>query len=212
MSEIYDQTLALAGVFQAVALVEALAKTGTCNKQSFKACISSVFVTDPKDTLAVFGDTSNLALGLKVVIEYLQGHSSKTSPDGLRYALSLLHLQKKLSRNPAMLAVISKRLSQCQQQLDHFDICHENVIANLAGIYSDTLSTYPFRIQVRGGFNQLQQPRIANQIRALLLAGIRSTILWRQVGGSRVKLLWQKKKLQACAEQLYREIDNQYKL
>lgn len=44
-----------------------------------------------------------------------------------------------------------------------------------------------------GDYNYLQQARIANQIRALLLAAIRSATLWRQVGGSRWQLLLQRK-------------------
>jgi len=212
MSEIFDQTLALAGVFQAVSLVESLAKTGSCDRRSFQTSIATVFVTNPSSTLSVFGNINDLALGFKVLIENLESHSSITSPDSLRYILNLQHLQKKLQRNAAMLQVISKRLDKCQLQLEHFDVTHENIIAALADIYSDTLSSYSYRIQVRGSFIHLQQPRIANQIRALLLAGIRSTMLWRQIGGSRIKILWQKNQLLNGARDTYSNIEPASKL
>ena len=41
----------------------------------------------------------------------------------------------------------------------------------------------------------MQQPEVANRVRTLLLAGIRSATLWRQVGGHRWQLLFQRKKL-----------------
>lgn len=212
MSTVYDQTIALAGVFQATALVESLAKTGTSDKRSFQTCIDSIFVTNPESTLSVYKDINNLALGLKVFVEILETHSSSTSPDSLRYAMNLFHLHKKLQKHPDMLSVIGKRLDKCQTQLAHFDPDHDNIIAALADIYSDTLSTFTFRIQVKGSFDHLQQPRNANQIRALLLAGIRSAMLWRQVGGSRFKLLWQKKDLLQCARENYSNLDPQVKL
>jgi high frequency lysogenization protein len=63
----------------------------------------------------------------------------------------------------------------------------------MADLYSQTLSTFRYRIQVNGDYNFLQQQRIANQIRALLLAAVRSAILWRQVGGNRWHFLLNRK-------------------
>ncbi|BFM07182.1 high frequency lysogenization protein HflD [Halioxenophilus aromaticivorans] len=207
MNNTKDQALALAGLFQSVALVEALAKTGNCDKPAFDASIQSVFVTAPKTTIDVYHNINNLALGFKVLIENLESHTCASYPDSLRYSLNLFHLHKKLQKNPAMLAVIGQRLQRCQSQLDHFDASHDNIIAALADIYSDTLSTFTFRIQVKGSFTHLQQTRNANQIRAMLLAGVRATMLWRQVGGSRIKLLWQKNDLLQTARALYQDID-----
>lgn len=206
MSSMQEQCIALAGVFQATSLVESLAKSGNCDRQSLHTSIASVFVTDPDSTISVYSDINNIALGLKVLIENLENHTSSTSPDSLRYAMNLFHLQKKLQGRPEMLSVIGQRLDKCQLQLEHFEATHDNIIGALADIYSDTLSTFSFRIQVKGNFNQLQQPRNANLIRALLLAGIRSTMLWRQLGGSRLKLLWQKSKLLDCAREHYSQL------
>ncbi len=41
----------------------------------------------------------------------------------------------------------------------------------------------------------LKNAEVANRIRALLLAGIRAAVLWRQVGGSRLKLLFGRKRI-----------------
>jgi high frequency lysogenization protein len=89
--------------------------------------------------------------------------------------------------------------------IKHFSETHDNVIAGLAEIYSDTISTFSFRIQVMGEYQHLQQPRIANRIRTLLFAGIRSAVLWRQLGGRRLKIILYRNKITRNAEQLLEE-------
>lgn len=92
-----------------------------------------------------------------------------------------------------MLDEIGERLEKARHQLDHFGPSHDNLIANLADIYTQTISTFQFRIQVLGEYQYLQQNRVANQVRVLLFAAIRSATLWRQLGGSRWQLLLQRK-------------------
>ncbi|MDR6354241.1 CII-binding regulator of phage lambda lysogenization HflD [Pseudomonas psychrotolerans] len=72
---------------------------------------------------------------------------------------------------------------------------HENVIAACGGLYEDTLSTFKQRIQVHGEMRYLQQSATASRVRALLLAGIRSARLWRQLGGHRWQLVLNRRKL-----------------
>ena len=124
--------------------------------------------------------------------------------DAMRYALGALHLQKKLAGRKDMLNTIANRIEQAANQAEHFSSTHENVVGNLGQIYSETISTFRFRIQVMGDYNYLQQTRIASQIRALLLAAIRSAMLWRQVGGNRWQLLLQRKALAAEVDKLLR--------
>jgi high frequency lysogenization protein len=46
---------------------------------------------------------------------------------------------------------------------------------------------------VQGASTYLRDSAYAEQIRALLLAGIRSAVLWAQKGGSRWRLIWNRK-------------------
>jgi high frequency lysogenization protein len=195
------QALALAGIFEAATQVEKLATTGLKAKPNYQTLIHSLFVQHPEKPEDVYA--GSLEQGLEGLIQFLQKGKKKGSFAD-RYVHGLLYLQKKLSGNPEMLEIIGQRIQQAHHQLDHFGPDHENLTANLASIYSDTISTFSFRIQVMGEMTYLQQPRIANQIRALLLAGIRSATLWRQMGGSRWQLLLNRGKLLESAErQLY---------
>ena len=72
---------------------------------------------------------------------------------------------------------------------------HPAVIAAFGGLYEDTLSTFRHRIQVHGDMRNLQQSGNAAKIRALLLAGIRSARLWRQLGGYRWQMVFSRRKL-----------------
>jgi len=197
-----QQVMALAGLFQACAMVEKLAKTGVCPQLPYRASVESLFVQNPKDTLQVYGSLPGLLLGFEALSELLHDHKSTQLNDCLKYSMGVLHLQKKLAKQRDMLDIIGSRVAQAASQADHFESLHENVIGNIADIYTDTISTFRFRIQVNGDANLLQQKRVANQIRALLLSAIRSATLWRQLGGNRLHLVMSRKRLLDSAEKL----------
>ncbi|WP_257254854.1 high frequency lysogenization protein HflD [Endozoicomonas sp. ONNA1] len=190
-----EQAAALSAIFQAAGLVERLAKSGQISQESLEPLIGSLFVTTPDRVEDVFNGYQSLLAGRKILNDVLQRQADAIQADTVRYALTLIHLERKLSRNRNMLSKISQRLERCKEQANHFGILHENVIANLASIYLDTISTFKTRVQVSGDIQHLQNPGNADKIRAILFAGIRSAILWRQTGGSRWQLLFSRKKL-----------------
>lgn len=196
-----DRTLALAGVFQAATLVKQLAKTGKVSEQPFSASINSLFKIDANDVPDVYGGVENLRLGLKELISLFNNQKTSEDSNMARYVLSLLHLERKLSKNPSMQKTIELGLQRAKLQASHFSPTHENVMANLAGIYTDTLSTFKFRIHVVGEPLYLNQLFTMNKIRALLFAGIRSSFLWRQLGGRRWQLLISRLSMVEAAKQ-----------
>lgn len=197
-----DRTIALAGIAQAIDLTNTLAKTGYLNTRDFQVSAQSLLEQNPTTAEAVFGEAVSLRRGYEVLLDLLQKNRGPEQTTLIGYALSVLHLQKRLEKNRPMLRQVGERLEKCQHQVQHFGITHENVIASIASIYTDTISTFPFRIQVVGEYQYLQQGRVANQVRVLLLAAIRAAILWRQVGGRRWHLLFYRKTLIATAEAL----------
>ena len=204
-NDLKGQTIALAAMFQFSACVEQLAKTGHVNQKDFEVSVNSLFNQNPADTLEIYGDIEQLATGLSFLIANLSRSPARSS-DCIRYVMGILHLQKQLSKKSSMLNMIAKRLDKSRLQVGHFSITHENVIAGLADIYTDTISTFNFRIQVMGEYQFLQQTRIANQIRTLLFAGVRSAVLWRQLGGNRLKAIYQRTAILEVARSLQKEI------
>ncbi|MFS2156153.1 high frequency lysogenization protein HflD [Pseudomonas sp. Pseusp122] len=196
MSPIQEQLTALGAVFQAAVLVDRIAKTGQVNDAALNCMLGTLLVLDPKDTLDVFGgDDLNLREGYRALASALERDPQTLQREPLRYALSMLGLERQLAKRDDMLDTIGKRLPQIKSQVEHFGVTHENVIAATGALYQDTLSTLRQRIQVHGDMRNLQQPNNASKIRALLLAGIRCARLWRQVGGHRWQLVISRRKL-----------------
>ncbi|MES0327424.1 MAG: DUF489 family protein, partial [Gammaproteobacteria bacterium] len=116
-----------------------------------------------------------------------------------KYAISMIALEKKLSANPKMLEQVTEGLNEIQKSMEFFSLMHENVFAKLGGLYKDTISTLQPKIVVQGERAYLSNESNANKVRALLFAGIRAAVLWRQCGGSRWHiLLGRKKYLNEC--------------
>lgn len=196
MTPTQEQLVALGAVFNAAALVDKIAKTGQVSEAALGCMLGSLLVREPKNTLEVYGgDDLNLREGYRALASALERDPASLQRETLRYALALLGLERQLAKRDDLLQVIGSRLDQIQQQVQHFGLVHDNVIAASGSLYQDTLSTFRQRIQVHGDMRHLQQPSNASKIRALLLAGIRAARLWRQLGGRRWQLVFSRRKL-----------------
>lgn len=193
-----QQTIALAAIFQAASLVEQLARTGDIPTAELELLITSLFKQNPDKFDDIYGARPNLQAGYHGICK-LMGSESKAinqeiKPDIMRYALSIIHLESRLRKNGRMMDQLGSSIQSSVRQAEHFHITHESVIGSLADTYKETLSTLSFRIKVTGNPQILQNSLNANKVRALLLAGIRAAILWRQVGGRRWHLLFTRKR------------------
>lgn len=200
-----DQVIALAGLFQACALVDTLARTGQVTPDALATAIISLLEQNPQSCESTFGSISKLALGFETLEKLLNPEKQGRNQEVLRYGLGLIFLQHKVWNNRAMLNTIGEGIARANQQAQHFEPTHENVISGLADLYTRTVSTFRFRIQVNGQAGHLQQNGVANRIRCLLFAGIRAGILWRQSGGRRWHLIVYRKHILEQARQLRRE-------
>lgn len=191
------QTLSLAGVAQAAFLVNQLAQYGLAAQDKQLTMVNSLFLTTPKTAEEVYGSKAQLKLGLELLAELLSGDTTMfTNNEIMRYVLSLLHLQQKLSADSDMLNTIGTRIEilgshYTSRNADNL----VEIITELARLYQETISRLPFRIQVRGDMKFLQNEVVACRIRTMLFAGIRSAVLWRQSGGKRWHLMFNRKGL-----------------
>jgi high frequency lysogenization protein len=205
LNTITNQAIALAGIAQAAALVQQLAITGTADPVAMEASIASVLKIDSDNVLDVYGSLQGIKLGLQQLNEQMTGYKI-VNPEQARYSASLVFLENQLSGRKELLQTIQTGITRAQAQSEHFGLLHENVLANLGEIYQSTISTLQPRIMVNGDQAYLSRPEIANKIRACLLAGIRSAILWKQCGGTRWKFLFFRKKIQAELQNLLKQV------
>ena len=195
-----DRTMAFAGICQAAYLVQKVARDGTCDEASLRESLSSILVTDPKQPLDVFGNHLAIRDGYRALVEQLGADGSQKNAELTRYVVSLIALERKLAKRKDILNMLGERIGQIGRQQQHFDLRDEQILANMASIYSDLISPIGPRIQVAGTPLFLQQPLVQHKVRALLLAGIRACVLWRQLGGSRTQIIFARKKMVELAK------------
>lgn len=203
--QLEDITIALAGMLQSIALVRDVSQTGKADPKAFETCIYSIFQLEPKNILETYGGLTGVKLGLQKIIRTFDG-AHEPDRHQHRYLLSLIHLQKRLSRSPKILDELTQRLEKTQKQVNYFHLTHSTVIANLADVYLSTISSFRFRIMLSGSKRVLLVRENMEKIRALLLAGVRSAVLWRQAGGSRLQLLFMRTKLKNAAEEILKKL------
>ncbi len=201
MNQFEQQTIALAGVYQAAALVDTLARNGQADPVAMEKSLYSIFQTEADSTIEIFSGLDGVRYGLQKLQQQLTS-PAREQIGTTRYSISVLLLSGKLLKNPEKLKRISEGIKIAAAKLDLYDYTHSNQIAALADIYSSTISDLSPRIMVKGDPMHLQNPETQNRVRALLLAGIRAAILWRQLGGSRIQLLFKRKQLVKTAKQL----------
>ncbi len=199
MKNYHDITLALAGIVQAVCLVNDLATHGHCDEASFNSSVASIFKIDSSSVVDIYGTTQGLHYGL-VQLERFLGSGDKPFPKiSSQYFLGLLFLQQKLVKDQAITELLKERVQQARQHSQLLESFSSEIIQQLATTYADTIGQFSPRIIVRGKEHILSSEDIIFKIRALLLSGIRATILWRQLNGNRWQIIFTRKRiLTAC--------------
>ncbi len=201
LDSIENQTIALAGLSQVCWLVNQLASSGQCDSLAMASSLSSILKIDADSVSEIFGGINGIKHGL-IQLDRQLGITPTPDPLEIRYAGQLVSLQKQLSKNPKMQSTIRNGIIRAQTQIEHYDILHENLLANFADLYFSTISTLQPRIMVIGDQQILNSANNVNRIRSLLLAGIRAAMLWQQCGGRRWQLPFIRKKLHQQVQQL----------
>ncbi len=203
-SSLTDRTLALAGLVQAVQLVQHIARAGMTDVAALKASIDSVFRIDAASTQDVYGGAEGIRLGLKRVGELFASRNKDADAELVRYVINVLQLERSLAKSPKHLQKLREGIQNLSGKAEQYSATHSDVIAGLAQLYAETLSTLTPRIVVNGDQTHLANSDNVNKIRALLLAAIRSAVLWRQKGGTRLQLVFSRRRYLHTAQAILR--------
>lgn len=196
--------MALAGLLQAAALVSQAANNGMLSQNSFETSLSSIFVTNPTDAIEVNSGTEGISLGVKLLREILIELRLLEHAELLRYSMSLLGLERKLAGQQGVLQELSRKISYIDDHRPVLEppLLNASVIAELADLYQDTIGQIGPIIQIVGKRLHLKNTSNVNRIRALLLAVIRSAVLWRQLGGCGRQLLFSDGAIDSALEKI----------
>jgi high frequency lysogenization protein len=198
-----DRVLALAGLLQSVRLVQEMANNGQAESRPLAASIDSLFRFDADNTEEVYGGVGGLQAGLRRVVAQLDG----SDRDGAqtRMAMNVLHLERRFVAVPEVVAQLRRRLEETRRDREPWEPTHPAVLSRLGEIYADLVSPLGPRVMVQGNPVYLSQPGVVAEVRASLLAALRSAVLWRQLGGSYWDLLLSRRAMVEIAQELLQQ-------
>ena len=201
-NDLRGQTIALAAVLQSAILVDRFARLQEYSEADAKSLVNSIFATDPQNLPEVYDGLHHLVLGLTAL-----SSTDRLSKEVITYFNSMLVLQKKLRKEGNYLNIMGSGIENIKGRLVHFPMMHENIQMALADLYTQTISKLTPRIYVKGTDQSfLSSERNASLIRTLLLAGVRSGILWHQCGGTTFKRIFHYQKISTEARSLLNQI------
>jgi high frequency lysogenization protein len=196
------RVLALAGLAQALKQVRRIAETGQAEASVLQTALDSVFRVDAESPEAVYGGTDALRPGLVLLQEYFT--SQGKDPLLPRLALSVTQLERRFVRDGAMAQRVHDGVLAASASAERLGSTHPDVLAALGSLYADTVSHLRPRVLVQGNPHYLGQADIVAEIRAVLLASLRSAVLWRQMGGTPWDFLFSRRQMVAAIEDALR--------
>jgi len=200
MTKLTQQTAALAAAFQALTLIIDIARRGRADPTLVSTCMQGLLKPYQPNVAALYGGVRALRPGMVALRAQLE---RPKDVELTRYAIALLHLESKLRKQPERLQAITAGLERARRQIEFFGgQPSAGTYAALASLYSEQISDLRPRIMIAGERSHLEQTSNTDLIRALLLAAIRAISLWRDRGGSRLDLLFRRRRMLTAVNEL----------
>ena len=201
-SEYTNKTIALAGIHQALLQVQSIAWHGIFNDDEIDVSLSSLFQRDPDTYLDVFGNIQNIRSGLEGLRSSFTNKHDKLGIERAHYMVTLTLLSKYIRDNKQLGQQIGTTLSLLEEAATDIKQQRDYIIERLAQLYQNAISPLSPRVIIYGEPDYLKIEKNAATIRAMLLAGIRSSLLWYQAGGTQINLVLGKNKYLKTINQL----------
>ena len=193
-------------MFQAATLARQLARRGYADEAPMRASVRSVLIIDAVNTVSVFGVVEGVRLGLMSISRQT---GSAADIEVARYVVALCQLARSFYRSAELIDRVSQGLAQIQRGVS---VSGEGgmsfeIYERFADLYKSTISGLKPRIIVQGEQAHLSNVAVVAQIRTSLLAGVRSGVLFAQLGGSRWQLMFQRRRYIDAAARLLKEVE-----
>jgi high frequency lysogenization protein len=110
-----EQTLSFAAICLAAHQVQQVSRGQSINEDSFSLLLNSLIELSPSNTLAVYGGKlCNLKEALTLVVKHLgdSADNKRKDPDFTRYVISLINLERRLTKQPKKNEIISRKISR----------------------------------------------------------------------------------------------------
>lgn len=196
--DVRSRVLALAGLLQALKLVRQIAETGHADGEGERNALDSVFRIDAASVESVYGNARALRTGLLLLRDYLTDRSGDQALPKL--GMAVLQIERRFVGEDAVAQQVLDGIRALEGIAERQGSIHPDVISKLGQLYADTISHLRPKVIVQGNPHYLQQADVVAEIRALLLAALRSAVLWRQMGGTLWDFVLRKRAMLAAIE------------
>lgn len=176
------RVLALAGMAQALKQVRRIAETGQADAAVLSTALDSVFRIDAASPVDVYGGRDAVVPGLMLLRDYFGNQGS--DPVLPKLGLAVVQLERRFMQDAAVSGEVHHGILEIRPKAEQMGHTHPEVLAALGALYADTVSHLRPKVMVQGNPHYLGQANVVAEIRAVLLASLRSAVLWRQMGGS----------------------------
>ncbi len=193
-----DRVLALAGLAQALRQVRRIADTGQADAAVLATSLDSVFRIDAATPEDVYGGAREVRPGLLLLRDYLSNQGGDTQLPKL--ALAVTQLERRFSADDAVGEAVHEGILAIKPRAEQLGSSHPEVLSALGSLYAETVSHLRPKVMVQGNPHYLGQADIVAEIRAILLAALRSAVLWRQMGGSAWDIFLRRRAMQQAIE------------
>ncbi|ATD67699.1 MULTISPECIES: high frequency lysogenization protein HflD [Luteimonas] len=177
-----QRVLALAGMAQALKQVRRIAETGQADAAVLSTALDSVFRIDAESPEAVYGGRDAVVPGLVLLRDYFSNQGS--DPVLPKLGLAVVQLERRFMQDATVSGEVHHGILEIKPKAEQLGHTHPEVLAALGALYADTVSHLRPKVMVQGNPHYLGQANVVAEIRAVLLASLRSAVLWRQMGGS----------------------------
>lgn len=193
-----ERVLALAGLAQALKQVRRIAETGQADAAVLATALGSVLRIDAPSVEAVYGGAESVRPGLRL----LHGYFNNLPDDEQlpKLALAVMQLERRFVNDRDMVQRVQRGIAAAAAEAERSGATHPEVLTGLGALYADTVSNLRPRVMVQGNPHYLGQADIVSEIRAVLLAALRSAVLWRQMGGNYLDFLLRRRQLLEAVE------------
>lgn len=196
MNAIEERSIALAGIIQACQQVQKLAREGYADKVDFDQSLQSILVLDAVSSASVYGGIQGIRSGLQTLSQGLLRSAQMLDMELLKYVMSVLNLQSQLYRDQSKFSAFAGAVERLSAFSD------EELVRECSSVYQEFISVMQPQIIVQGEQEHLQDPDVPPQIRAMLLAALRSAVLWQQKGGGKFRMMWEQTRMKNAAQAL----------
>lgn len=212
-SDIYSETIALAALFQSAAQIQRVARFGAVDEHAIAPLMRALVITSPNTIEDVYAP-KRVIPGLNQLLTSLYPKEATLPKNAelIKIAFSIINLEANLEKQSMVFAQLDKEVDKLRSDVlllhpDYEDAADNvlvdyDIIKMYSKIYSNLISPNFPKLIIYGEESYLRRTEFQEMIRALLLAGIRASLLWHQVGGKRYSLMFRYKDIIERARQI----------